>query len=766
MTDDNLTVDDADKALFGAAGQRETVVEKINISLIHADIVQPRRTIPAAIRGTWLGSPARVPSMLRKWRTAAEESIGEMIDVTLLVRGNSVAADNVRKDVVAGGFVELCELAATIFHDGLVNPITVARVPGGTYLIETGERRWLAHFLLAEYAENRFDMIAAKIVDKSDIHRQSSENAARRGLNAVEMARQLAVLIMDMYGAEQFEPYNVCVEPGGCDRNYYVQAVNRDIIRGQGPRLMAESGIKNKTMVSNYRNILTLPDDLWMQADEENWAESRCRDVLAEIRAAADLEKERETAWIAALAEDEGQTATPQGDVLPIGDISQEIMSGYRVLTQSGQSGVVDSITFDGDWASVWIDGDDHTTDYSLESLSKVVAVQVGDNVVTAKGIGIITSSMPSIKGHGKKAYWIKLDDGSNTFICQSDDILAVLAEFDDDGTPPINDILPEFLPGDRVETPDGIGELIVRSFVDDDESKPVTGAYVRLDSGKGISYPIDDLVWVSRNTVVEPDVTDDAEHDFKLGDVVNVLHGAGTVVEISDYGDCLFVRIPGENENRKYYPGIDKLALKHRPIDLGGDDAVAGDLTVDDVFFEGDIVNTPDGIGKIIEISLHPAANDYVVLLEKGGRQRYNHNEISHVDKSYHDINQEIGQKYVEPYVPESHEDAIPAVNLARPELGRLIAALADYYEHCDEIGDAEFAFAFEDLMASDNAVLAEIAGGDDIFRKYKKDMNSTKKNMRAYLEQIAGHIDEWAGALVDIASVFDLKIWTHDDD
>ncbi|MCK5608207.1 hypothetical protein KAR91_40370, partial [Candidatus Pacearchaeota archaeon] len=87
MTDDNLTMNDADDALFGVSGQRETVIEKISIRLIWADIEQPRRTFPAAVRGDWLGSPQNVPELMRMWQQIAEERTGERLDMTKLVFG-------------------------------------------------------------------------------------------------------------------------------------------------------------------------------------------------------------------------------------------------------------------------------------------------------------------------------------------------------------------------------------------------------------------------------------------------------------------------------------------------------------------------------------------------------------------------------------------------------------------------------------------------------------------------------------------------------
>jgi len=261
---------------------------------------------------------------------------------------------------------------------------------------------------LLMFAEDRFEKIDAKIVDAVDVHRQSVENAARRGLNAVAKARQLALLIMDMYGNEQFEEYSVCVAPGECDRNFYIQAANYDIKRGYAPRLMAETGFANRQMVSRYRNILNLPDLVWVQADEESWSEKRCRDYLERqriIKAEAECydydlawdkaheeadRLQREDTNLVKIAENEDAPAyTPmmqeiddimerldcEDDMLPSGDISDEIMPGDWVRTTVDGDALVSFISHDGVWAYIWIAGNKNraTIAYEAKSLVKII---------------------------------------------------------------------------------------------------------------------------------------------------------------------------------------------------------------------------------------------------------------------------------------------------------------------------------------------------------------------------------------------------------
>jgi hypothetical protein len=129
----------------------------------------------------------------------------------------------------------------------------------------------------------KFARIPAVVKERADVWRQAEENAARRPLNAIGIARQLALLIMDMYDGEEFGRFEAVVLPGECDRAYYAQVANGQawpIKRGMGQAVLTATGLKSKYQISNYRRLLGIEDEMWVQADLENWAEGRIREVV------------------------------------------------------------------------------------------------------------------------------------------------------------------------------------------------------------------------------------------------------------------------------------------------------------------------------------------------------------------------------------------------------------------------------------------------------------------------------------------------------
>lgn len=82
----------------------------------------------------------------------------------------------------------LQELADSIRHNGLLQPILVKKAPDGRYVIAAGERRWRAHGLLGK------PTIFA-VITKGDIEEVALvENLQRRDLDALETASALARL--------------------------------------------------------------------------------------------------------------------------------------------------------------------------------------------------------------------------------------------------------------------------------------------------------------------------------------------------------------------------------------------------------------------------------------------------------------------------------------------------------------------------------------------------------------------------------------------
>jgi hypothetical protein len=97
----------------------------------------------------------------------------------------------------------LRKLAESIRRHGLINPLTLRRVDGDL-LIETGERRYWAHWLLVLDGCQEFMEIRGELVEegKSTTARQLIENWQREDLNAVEKARGLWALRYELSGVK------------------------------------------------------------------------------------------------------------------------------------------------------------------------------------------------------------------------------------------------------------------------------------------------------------------------------------------------------------------------------------------------------------------------------------------------------------------------------------------------------------------------------------------------------------------------------------
>jgi len=183
--------------------------------------------------------------------------------------------------------MKIVDLAASIRRDGLTNPISVVR-RGNNYELETGERRWLAYHLLHwKFGENdllpnnkqrNWSRIPARIVKEVDIWRQASENNARDNLNAISKARQLALLLMDLHGWDNFVPFDKFEH----EQDFYSQVADGNewrIPRGHGEQLLNAMGLSDASQLRQYRALLRLPFDTWRKADDENLTEGELRKI-------------------------------------------------------------------------------------------------------------------------------------------------------------------------------------------------------------------------------------------------------------------------------------------------------------------------------------------------------------------------------------------------------------------------------------------------------------------------------------------------------
>ena len=279
---------DVSEALFGKVAVPESgreTVKPIDIMAIYPDSSQPRRAIPMAYRKGWAGQPNKIPDLLKKWKASIEQRLGATVTTKELILGADFPALPEGVDGDIQDYFDLVSLANSIYKEGLTNPIATVMISPDSYLLVAGERRFLAfHLLNLCQVPNVKSKIPCRILPKKDVWAQASENGARKPLNAIGMARQLALLILDMYqgedGLQGIEEYIKNERP---DREYYAQVANGNVWRikkGMGQRILDVTGLKSAEAIADYRKVLSINDAIWEQADAENWTLNRIQSVM------------------------------------------------------------------------------------------------------------------------------------------------------------------------------------------------------------------------------------------------------------------------------------------------------------------------------------------------------------------------------------------------------------------------------------------------------------------------------------------------------
>lgn len=301
------TVDEGTYGSLSGLDTGRTVAKETSILQIVPDFTQPRRVIPSVVRQAWDGNPETTGRLIEAWiRAFADEAQIEFDDaikiVDTLLAGHQIDEDEAYQDssgaerrlgVIGESLMAVVELAASIRRDKLINSITISplepnQIPGrGLYRIETGERRWLAYHLLYTMVSSReYAKIPAQIVNQSSVWKQAVENASRRPLTAIGKARQLAILVMDLYREQgyTFEPYEAFEH----DRHYYAQVAdgNREfrIPRGRGEEILNAMGLKDPQYLGQFRALLRIPDEMWTAADDYGWTEGYIRQQVQDVR--------------------------------------------------------------------------------------------------------------------------------------------------------------------------------------------------------------------------------------------------------------------------------------------------------------------------------------------------------------------------------------------------------------------------------------------------------------------------------------------------
>lgn len=279
-------------------------VKNVPIDKVRPDPAQARRVMPAVLRAHWLKDPASIHDILQEWLTLADAEAERWgrppLDVPALLdsdpENNSpdLRDDGDTPDMgpIENDFRALLQLAASIRHHGLANPITVVAGENNTFWVETGERRFLAYNLLQSLpgvVEGDWSTIPARMVESKSVWRQAAENGARQDLNAISLARQLALLLIDIYSRRhKFAAYE---DMPGVD--WYAQVADAKkypIPYGRGAELAGAMGLKSANQLRHYRQLLRLPNEVWEIADEKNWTEYYIRQMIHEVRNAKGAE--------------------------------------------------------------------------------------------------------------------------------------------------------------------------------------------------------------------------------------------------------------------------------------------------------------------------------------------------------------------------------------------------------------------------------------------------------------------------------------------
>jgi hypothetical protein len=285
--------------------QQEVAAEaptSVSIFEVHADPTQPRRAIPAVVRPPRLLLPHEVGPFLDEWRS----SLG--IDIAPYLANETTVERLEPKAPGEAAFMRIVDLAASIKRDGLVNPITVYKQDDNHYILETGERRWLAyHLLYVHTKDDQWRTIPAQVVDQFSVWRQAGENNARADLNAIGKARQFAILLMDLL-REAEQPVQP-IDAFEHEQDYYAQVAEHTIPRGRTEIVVTAMGVTNRSVTTRYRNLLKLPHVIWEAADDLDWTERRLRPLTG-------MSEKDAIATAASWAAQEGYVL-PTGNITP-----------------------------------------------------------------------------------------------------------------------------------------------------------------------------------------------------------------------------------------------------------------------------------------------------------------------------------------------------------------------------------------------------------------------------------------------------------------
>jgi hypothetical protein len=260
--------------------QRERLIT-IPLEQISPDLRQPRRSLPHELREAWFNDPAAGGEIVADWHKRAikeAEALGRAtFDPVAFLTDEIELQESPLPGPIEERFIKLLSDARTAIPKGRIdNPVVVMR-DGEFWLLESGERRTLMHWALTQWVDaETFSEIPARKTDALSALAQAAENSARQDLNAIEQARQLALVLLYFYPEMETRQYH----ESESDLDYYRQAVDLRTPRGESGTVMAATGLSSNRQISRYRALLGLPERVWDLADELNWSEGKIRTLV------------------------------------------------------------------------------------------------------------------------------------------------------------------------------------------------------------------------------------------------------------------------------------------------------------------------------------------------------------------------------------------------------------------------------------------------------------------------------------------------------
>jgi len=259
----------------GPAGAPASGQQMLSIRSIRPDPLQARRILPPAVRAGFVAGQLDAPGALAGWRALADDDPRER--------------ELLQSQIVA--------LALSIRQQELVNPITVLADGLGGYILETGERRWWAHWwLFSVENEPAYEQIRAQVIMHASPERQAAENLQDSPLTAVQEACQVARLLLHLTGQDTDHVVAILAGEGdapdlvGYDLYRRALEMERGEVYGKW-RAVSEVMARGERQLMRQLSILRLGDEPLNVADRAQLTEGQLRPLVS---AAAETSADRQ----------------------------------------------------------------------------------------------------------------------------------------------------------------------------------------------------------------------------------------------------------------------------------------------------------------------------------------------------------------------------------------------------------------------------------------------------------------------------------------